>query len=93
MTIERLLLRPDLSFNLGLAGLNFDGRMPNGAEDAQDYLFLTQDLWMKNDVWTWANNIAGAKNAVLKKCSQTSCVEVEKHVAEYKRCSACHLVG
>jgi len=64
----------------------------NGPEEAQDYLWLTQDLWMENDVWTWANNNPDAKIKVLKTCSTGTCGKIETRVAEYKRCSACHLV-
>ncbi|KIM42077.1 hypothetical protein M413DRAFT_143938 [Hebeloma cylindrosporum] len=75
------------------ATLNSGARAANGPEDAQDYLWLTQDLWMKDDVWNWANNNVDAKNTVLKVCSRESCGAKEKEVAEYKRCSACHLVS
>ena len=75
-----------------VANLNSDARTPNGPEDAQDYLWLTQDLWMKDDVWNWANNSVDAKNVVLKICSRESCGAKEQQVAEYKRCSACHRV-
>ena len=65
----------------------------NGPEEAQDYLWLTQDLWMEDDVWTWANNNPDAKDKVLKTCSLGTCGRREVRVAEYKRCSACHLVS
>lgn len=65
----------------------------NGPEEAQDYLWLTQDLWMEEDVWAWANNNFDAKDKVLKTCSLGTCSKREVRVAEYKRCSACHLVS
>ncbi|KAF9007114.1 hypothetical protein BDQ17DRAFT_1302547 [Cyathus striatus] len=71
---------------------NTDGRSFNGPEDAHDYLYLTQDLWMKSDVWNWANNNPDVKKFILKKCSRKECQNVEVLVAEFKRCSACHLV-
>lgn len=86
-----MLLINDRNFTI-VANLNNDARTRNGPEDAQDYLWLTQDLWMKDDVWNWANNNVDAKNVVLKVCSRESCGAKETQVAEYKRCSACHRV-
>ena len=73
--------------------LNNEPRSMNGPEEAQDYLWLTQDLWMENEVWAWANNNPDAKDKVLKICSLGTCGKREARVAEYKRCSACHLVS
>ena len=55
----------------------------NGPEEAQDYLWLTQDLWMENEVWAWANNNPDAKDKVLKICSLGTCGKREARVAEY----------
>ncbi|KAF9007115.1 hypothetical protein BDQ17DRAFT_1351458 [Cyathus striatus] len=63
---------------------NQDPRVLNGPEDAHDYLWLTQDLWMKPYVWNWANDNPD--------CSREGCEKVEIQVAEFKRCSACHKV-
>ncbi|KAF9528802.1 hypothetical protein CPB83DRAFT_299478 [Crepidotus variabilis] len=71
------------------ANLNFDGRSMNGAEDAQDYLCQTQNLWMEDDIWNWANQ-SEAKSLILKICSRAHCEVKEKRVAEFKRCAACH---
>ncbi|KAF5326334.1 hypothetical protein D9611_000725 [Ephemerocybe angulata] len=38
----------------------------NGPEDAIDYLWLTQDLWMENSVWNWVNGNQDAKQATVK---------------------------
>ncbi|KDR78106.1 hypothetical protein GALMADRAFT_245117 [Galerina marginata CBS 339.88] len=73
--------------------LNNEPRGINGPEDAQDYLWLTQDLWMATDVWNWANDNPDVKSAVLKVCSRSTCGVREVRVGEYKRCSACHLVS
>ncbi|KAF8963242.1 hypothetical protein BDZ97DRAFT_1821224 [Flammula alnicola] len=73
--------------------LNNDPRTMNGPEDAQDYLWLTQNLWMEDDVWNWANTNPAVKNVVLKVCSRAACGMREVRAAEYKRCSACHLVS
>ena len=53
----------------------------NGPEDAQDYLWLTQDLWMENEVWAWANKNPDAKGKVLKTCSLGTCGKSEVRVA------------
>jgi hypothetical protein len=64
----------------------------NGPEEAHDYLWLTQDLWMKPDVWKWANENPDVKKVVLKSCSRAGCSAAEETVTQFKRCSACHLV-
>ncbi|KAJ3510354.1 hypothetical protein NLJ89_g4723 [Agrocybe chaxingu] len=74
------------------AGLNNDPRARNGPEDAQDYLYLTQNIWMEKDVWKWADSCEDAKELILKNCCRPACAEKEKRVAQYKRCAACHLV-
>ncbi|KAL4072080.1 hypothetical protein J3A83DRAFT_4390475 [Scleroderma citrinum] len=73
-------------------GFNMMPRTHNGAEDAQDYLFLTQDVWMKDDVWAWANGTPEAKNNVLKPCANGECGAIETKVAQFKRCGACKQV-
>jgi len=65
-------------------------RPDNGTEDAHDYLWLTQDLWMEPDVWEWVNENPDVKNAVLQYCDK--CFVRETKVAEFKRCSACRIV-
>ncbi|CAA7262664.1 unnamed protein product [Cyclocybe aegerita] len=74
------------------AGLNNDPRTPNGPEDAQDYLYLTQNFWMEKGIRKWADSCQDAKRLVLKSCSREACTEKEKDVAQFKRCAACHLV-
>ncbi|KAF9221491.1 hypothetical protein BS17DRAFT_796994 [Gyrodon lividus] len=49
--------------------LNMSARAFNGPEDAQDYLFLTQDVWMEIDVWEWADGIQEAKKILFKTCA------------------------
>ncbi|KAF4611704.1 hypothetical protein D9613_004045 [Agrocybe pediades] len=75
------------------SSLNNNPRVPNGPEDAQDYLWLSQDLWMETSVWDWANNNPDVKCVVLKNCSRPTCDEKETYVTEFKRCAACHLVS
>ena len=75
-----------------IANLNMEARTMNGPEDAQDYLWLTQDLWMASDVWNWANENQDVMEAILRTCEATGCEKKEKKVAEFKRCAACHLV-
>ncbi|KAF5326031.1 hypothetical protein D9611_000729 [Ephemerocybe angulata] len=68
-------------------------RTINGPEDAHDYLWLSQDLWMEDSVWEWANNNPDAKQVILKNCSRPGCRVREADIAQFKRCSACHLVS
>ena len=69
-----------------------DPRQHNGPEDAQDYLWLAQDLWMEPSVWEWANNNQDVKDALLQTCNKEGCSNREIKVAEFKRCAACHKV-
>jgi len=69
--------------------LNNKPRQKNGPEDAQDYLWLTQDLWMEPTVWSWANDNPDIKAALLRKCSRSECHEKEKRIKEFKHCGAC----
>ncbi|KAK0451220.1 uncharacterized protein EV420DRAFT_1561559, partial [Desarmillaria tabescens] len=73
--------------------LNSSARGWNGPEVAHDYLWLVQDLWMKDDVWNWANEHPDAKEATFKKCGKPSCGLKETRAAEFQRCSSCHLVS
>ncbi|KAI0773887.1 hypothetical protein C8Q74DRAFT_1199891 [Fomes fomentarius] len=69
--------------------LNNLPRSPNGPEDAHDYLWLTQDLWMSSHVWNWVNNDAEAKSYILKTCARQGCNTREVRAAEFKRCGGC----
>lgn len=64
----------------------------NGPEDAQDYLWLTQELWMESDIWNWADRDQETKASVQRLCSREGCQKVETRVAEFKRCAACKTV-
>ncbi|TFK17815.1 hypothetical protein FA15DRAFT_675760 [Coprinopsis marcescibilis] len=75
------------------ANTNPHPRQMNGPEDAHDYLWYSQDMWMKADVWNWANKTQEAKDFILKTCSRAGCTVRETSVAQFKRCSACHLVS
>ncbi|KDR77979.1 hypothetical protein GALMADRAFT_1295800 [Galerina marginata CBS 339.88] len=70
--------------------LDMHPRPDNGPEDAHDYLWLTQDLWMEPDVWQWVNQSQDVKNGILQFCDK--CYKRETTVAEFKRCSACRVV-
>lgn len=72
------------------AGLNNSARSMNGPEEAHDYLWLTQELWMEDDVWNWANGEQAIKKFVLKPCDSASCKKVEEAPATFQRCSNCH---
>lgn len=69
--------------------LNNMPRSMNGPEEAHDYLWLTQDLWMPSHVWNWANGDEEAKSFVLKTCSRAECNNREARAAEFKRCGGC----
>ncbi|KAG5635062.1 hypothetical protein H0H81_012558 [Sphagnurus paluster] len=71
--------------------LNMSPRSRNGPEEAHDYLWLTQDLWMYSEVWDWANENPDVLEVLLKKCSREECDVREAKVAQFKRCAACHL--
>ncbi|KAI6021030.1 hypothetical protein EDC04DRAFT_2735058 [Pisolithus marmoratus] len=73
--------------------LNDLPRTLNGPGDAQDYLYLTQDVWMKDDVWEWANASQEARDNVIKVCSNSACEAIETKVAQFKRCAACKKVS
>ncbi|KAI6008804.1 hypothetical protein F5J12DRAFT_905176 [Pisolithus orientalis] len=64
----------------------------NGPEDARDYLFVTQDVWIKDDAWEWANASQEAESNVIKVCGNSACGAVETQVAQFKRCAACKKV-
>lgn len=65
----------------------------NGSEEAHDYLWMAQDLWMEPDVWSWVNEDAGAAEHVLRFCSRPDCQAQEAEATQFKRCAACHQVG
>nr|GAT45920.1 predicted protein [Mycena chlorophos] len=90
------------------SSLNNSPRQPNGPEEAQDYRWLTQELWTTPDVLRWiqdcmkhgtrASGAEGAseptlRDAVLKKCGDSSCGNQETKALEYKRCAGCHLIS
>ncbi|KAJ7620881.1 hypothetical protein DFH06DRAFT_62797 [Mycena polygramma] len=66
-------------------------RVNNGAEDAQSYLWRSQELWMESDVWEWADGNANVKVAVRRICN--GCEKTESAVAAFKRCAGCHLIS
>ncbi|KAG6810499.1 hypothetical protein H0H92_011596 [Tricholoma furcatifolium] len=70
--------------------LNMSVRTYNGPEEAQDYLWFTQDLWMEPDVWNWANGNPYVVDALLQDCKRGECPLREVKVAQFKRCAACH---
>ncbi|KAJ7597566.1 hypothetical protein C8J56DRAFT_1041759 [Mycena floridula] len=76
------------------ASLNMEARMYNGREDAHDYLWLTQDLWMTDDddVWSWVQENRDVEELVLKECSRDQCPNQEQKAAQFQRCGSCHTV-
>ncbi|KAJ7689612.1 hypothetical protein B0H17DRAFT_1066332 [Mycena rosella] len=68
-------------------------RARNGPEDAHDYLWIAQDLWMEPAVWDWActadPNVLGA---ILRCCTRPECTAEETEATQFKRCAACQQV-
>jgi hypothetical protein len=64
----------------------------NGPEEAHDYLWAAQDLWMAPDVWDWVNEDAAVADLVLKYCSRPDCAAQETKATQFKRCAACQQV-
>ncbi|OAX41732.1 hypothetical protein K503DRAFT_848207 [Rhizopogon vinicolor AM-OR11-026] len=69
--------------------LNNNPRGFNSPEEAQDYLWVSQSLWMDPTVWKWANEDEDVKKVLLKRCSNRHCNAVEESITQFKRCSAC----
>ncbi|KAH8827602.1 hypothetical protein DL96DRAFT_1708936 [Flagelloscypha sp. PMI_526] len=69
---------------------NMEPRTLNSHADAQDYLWLAQDLWTEPSVWEWINNDEVVKSFVLKPCSRGECPKKETRIREFQRCSGCH---
>ncbi|KAI0080741.1 hypothetical protein K474DRAFT_1672489 [Panus rudis PR-1116 ss-1] len=62
---------------------------PQSHEEAEEYLWLAQDLWMEDDVWKWANSQERIKKLVLRGCNRKDCPKVETRVNQFRRCSSC----
>lgn len=91
---QRVLRNVDSRFDLCNCSdeLNMSARTHNGTEDAHDYLYMAQSLWMAEDVWNWVSNNPDAQDASRKACANTSCANKETSAAEFQRCSSCHQV-
>ena len=61
----------------------------NSPEDAHDYLWLSQDLWMEDDVWYWISENPDARKSVLLECGREGCDNEETTPTEFQRCSGC----
>ncbi|KAF9041801.1 hypothetical protein BDZ89DRAFT_1060165 [Hymenopellis radicata] len=72
--------------------MNNEARPYNGREDAHDYLWLAQDMWMKPDIWEWVNSQPEAHQVTLKPCGNASCDRRESGTAEFQQCSSCHQI-
>ncbi|RPD61881.1 hypothetical protein L226DRAFT_535256 [Lentinus tigrinus ALCF2SS1-7] len=60
----------------------------NRHEDAHDYCWLAQDIWMENDVWNWANGDSEVRKLILRKCAG-HCKVCETNPLQFKQCSGC----
>ncbi|KAJ6485475.1 hypothetical protein C8R47DRAFT_1048058 [Mycena vitilis] len=72
--------------------MNMHSRGINSPEEAQDYLWLTQDLWTETQAWNWITNDATVNAELLKICSRAECTEIETKPTQFKRCAGCHQV-
>ncbi|KAJ7493837.1 hypothetical protein FB451DRAFT_1336012 [Mycena latifolia] len=73
-------------------GLNMHARGINGPEEAQDYRWLTQDLWTEAHAWGWITSDATLNGELLKICSHPDCAAQETKPTQFKQCAACHQV-
>ncbi|KAJ7925617.1 hypothetical protein B0H13DRAFT_2569451 [Mycena leptocephala] len=64
----------------------------NGTDEAHDYLWTAQDLWMAPDVWNWVNEDSAVRALILKSCGRPECAAQETEATQFKRCSGCQLV-
>ncbi|KAF7368590.1 hypothetical protein MVEN_00182800 [Mycena venus] len=42
----------------------------NGPDEAHDYLWIAQDLWMVPDVWDWVNEDSAVRALILQSCGR-----------------------
>ncbi|KAJ6510892.1 hypothetical protein C8R45DRAFT_1089026 [Mycena sanguinolenta] len=64
-------------------------RSLNGAEDARDHLWLTQDLWTQDAIWNWLDQDPFVKERVLRKCGNSECAKKEERVGQWQKCAGC----
>ncbi|KAI0632430.1 hypothetical protein C8Q77DRAFT_1125683 [Trametes polyzona] len=64
-------------------------RPPNGTDEAHDYRWLTQDLWMEPEVWAWVDANDDIKHLVTKTCSREGCGRREARPLDFKYCNGC----
>ncbi|KAJ7646024.1 hypothetical protein DFH06DRAFT_1424747 [Mycena polygramma] len=60
--------------------------------EANDYLWIAQDLWMAPDVWNWVNEDSIVRGLILKSCGRPECAAQETEPTQFQRCSGCQLV-
>ncbi|KAJ7092307.1 hypothetical protein B0H15DRAFT_169521 [Mycena belliarum] len=72
--------------------MNMLPRGINGPEEAQDYRWLTQDLWTEARVWGWITSDPVINRELLKICSRPDCTAQETRPTQFKQCAACHQV-
>ena len=69
---------------------NHTPRSMNGPEMAQDYLYLSQELWTEPAAFAFASADPDVRAGTLKECHE--CKKKEAANGEHKRCAACKLV-
>ncbi|KAJ6575749.1 hypothetical protein DFH09DRAFT_915347 [Mycena vulgaris] len=73
-------------------GMNMHARGINSPEEAQDYRWLTQDLWTETRAWNWITSDIVLNRELLKICSHPDCAAQETKPTQFKQCAACHQV-
>ncbi|KAI0676909.1 hypothetical protein C8Q78DRAFT_1065590 [Trametes maxima] len=69
-----------------------EARVQNGTEDAHDYRWQAQRLWLEPDAWAWLSTSKDVEAIVTKTCAREGCGEREGWPLEFKQCSACKRV-
>lgn len=59
------------------------------ADEAREYLWLSQDFWTEPDVWDWLKANQDVQDVVAKTCARNECGVREARPLDFKRCARC----
>lgn len=62
------------------------------ADEAREYLWLSQDFWTEPDVWEWLKANQDVQDVVAKTCARHECGVREARPLDFKRCARCRTV-
>ncbi|KAI0650064.1 hypothetical protein C8Q79DRAFT_364734 [Trametes meyenii] len=62
---------------------------PTQLEEAHNYRWQAQQLWVAEDAWNWISTNHDVQAAVLKTCSRGPCDQQESVPLQFKRCKGC----